>query len=51
MGRIPHVGNHSMPSPGLQAGPARGGFSGYIVPGPRPRGPGSRGPEEFRFPR
>ena len=24
-----------------QPGPARGGFRGYIVPGPGPRGPGS----------
>ena len=34
------------------AGPARGGLRGYIVPGPGPRGGlGSRGPEDFRFPR
>ena len=24
----------------LETGPARGGFRGYIVPGPGPRGPG-----------
>ena len=24
----------------FQSGPARGGFRGYIVPGPGPRGPG-----------
>ena len=27
-----------------EAGPARGGFRGYIVPGPGSRGPGLKGP-------